>query len=135
MLTESATTRKVKSSSHKPGDKYWPLKLIQRRHQAAIRILLYPSILRSETRVWKLKLLWQFLVVRSVRKTRIISYFTPKKEMDEARRKKVSMKMSVRSFFWFTGDSWQGKLVYNQVELTKSISLINEKLMIQIETN
>ena len=55
--------------------------------------------------------------------------------MDEARRKKVSMKMSVRSFFWFTGDSGQGKLVYNQFELTKFISLINEKLMIQIETN
>ena len=48
-------------------------------------------------------------------------HITPKKEMDEASRKKVNIEKVGKIIFWFSDDSWYGKLLYEQVELTSPI--------------
>ena len=48
-------------------------------------------------------------------------HITPKKEMDEASRKKVNIEKVGKIIFWFSDNSWYGKLLYEQVELTSPI--------------
>ena len=50
--------------------------------------------------------------------------FTPKKEVDEARRKKANVEKVVKIISWFTDDSSYGKLLYDQVELTAPSSYL-----------